>query len=123
MKKCPDCKKARPYFLSDGRYKCRHCGRRFSWSSAWDSVRLKPASKGELLRLFVLGVPAYRQRFRSAVSAKAAIHLANVYQYSAADKTFKGTLPGPGGLSTQASELEGVYLWDWARATWADTLA
>lgn len=59
----------------------------------------------------------------SAVSAKAAIHLANVYQYSAADKTYKGVLPGPGGLSAQASELEGVYLWDWARATWADTLA
>ena len=71
MKKCPDCNKARPYFLSDGRYKCRQCGKRFSWTSAWDSVRLKPASKGDLLQLFVLGVPAYRQRFRSNVSAKA----------------------------------------------------
>jgi transposase len=33
-------------------------------------VRLKPASKGELLRLFALGVPAYRQRFESNASPK-----------------------------------------------------
>lgn len=71
----------------------------------------------------VNATPVLMNACYSAVSAKAAIHLANVYQYSAADKTFKGTMPGPGGLSAQASELEGVYLWDWARATWADTLA
>jgi len=70
MKKCPSCQTARPYFLSDGRLKCRACGRRFSWTSAWVSVRLKPASKARLLDLFVLGVPAYRQRFRGDTSAK-----------------------------------------------------
>ena len=35
----------------------------------WDSIRLKGASKHRLLDLFVLGVPAYRQRFDSPVSA------------------------------------------------------
>jgi sulfide dehydrogenase [flavocytochrome c] flavoprotein chain len=59
----------------------------------------------------------------SVVSAKAAIHLANVYQFHAAEKTFKAVLPGPGGLSPAANELEGIYAWDWARATWADILA
>jgi transposase len=35
----------------------------------WDSIRLKPSSKHRLLDLFVLGVPSYRQRFASPVSA------------------------------------------------------
>ena len=69
MKKCPSCNTARPYFLSDGRLKCRSCGQRFSWTSVWDSVRLRGASKRRLLEMFVLGVPAYRQRFRSDTSA------------------------------------------------------
>ena len=38
------------------------------------------------------------------------------------DKTFK-TVPGSGGVSTEATELEGVYAWSWARNIWADTLA
>jgi len=71
MKHCPSCKGARHYLLGDGRYKCRACGHRFSWTSAWDSVRLPSAVKQELLELFVLGVPSYRQRFRSSASAAA----------------------------------------------------
>lgn len=59
----------------------------------------------------------------SVVSAKSAIHLANIYQFHAGDKTFKAVLPGPGGLSPAPNELEGIYAWDWARATWADILA
>ena len=35
----------------------------------WDSVRLSNATKGRLLELFALGVPSYRQRFRSDTSA------------------------------------------------------
>jgi sulfide dehydrogenase [flavocytochrome c] flavoprotein chain len=58
----------------------------------------------------------------SMVSAKAAVHLANIYQYAPAEKSYKGVYPAPGGLSPVMSELEGVYAWDWARATWADTL-
>ena len=47
------------------------CGQRFSWTSVWDSVRLPVATKQRLLELFVLGVPSYRQRFRSDASAAA----------------------------------------------------
>lgn len=71
MKHCPACEGARHYRLSDGRYKCRACGHRFSWTSAWDSVRLPNPVKQQLLELFVLGLPSYRQRFRSPVSAAA----------------------------------------------------
>ncbi|TCZ86060.1 hypothetical protein EYQ95_18705 [Lysobacter sp. N42] len=55
--------------MGDGRLKCRACGRRFSWTSVWDSVRLPETTKLRLLELFVLGVPSYRQRFLSDTSA------------------------------------------------------
>ena len=71
MKRCPDCGAGKAYKLSDGRLKCRACGKRFSWTSAWDSVRLSSRAKIRLLELFVLGVPVYRQRFDTSVSAKA----------------------------------------------------
>jgi sulfide dehydrogenase [flavocytochrome c] flavoprotein chain len=32
-------------------------------------------------------------------------------------------VPGSGGISTAASELEGKYAMAWARNIWADTLA
>lgn len=70
MKRCPECSASRPYKLSDGRLKCRACGKRFSWTSVWDSVRLSSREKTRLLELFVLGVPVYRQRFDTSVSAK-----------------------------------------------------
>ncbi|WP_247709143.1 hypothetical protein [Ralstonia solanacearum] len=70
MKRCPECSASRPYKLSDGRLKCRACGKRFSWTSVWDSVRLSSREKTRLLELFVLGVPVYRQRFDRSVSAK-----------------------------------------------------
>ena len=57
----------------------------------------------------------------SFVSDKEAVHVASVHAYDAKDKTFK-TVPGSGGLSTAASELEGVYGWVWAQNIWADTL-
>lgn len=69
MKRCPKCDRSRHYRLSDGRLKCRSCGQRFSWTSAWDSVRLSASTKHRLLELFVLGVPSYRQRFASGASA------------------------------------------------------
>src|SRR5690606_1436578 len=70
MKRCPECQASKPYRLSDGRLKCRACGKRFSWTSAWDSIRLSTRSKNRLLEMFVLGVPVYRQRFDTSVSAK-----------------------------------------------------
>jgi hypothetical protein len=45
-----------------------------------------------------------------------------VHRYDAAQKTMV-TVPGSGGLSTAASELEGYYAMGWARNIWADTLA
>ncbi|WP_310725100.1 transposase, partial [Burkholderia multivorans] len=53
MKRCPECATSRPYELSDGRYKCRSCGKKFSWTSVWDSVRLSSRQKTRLLELFV----------------------------------------------------------------------
>ena len=57
--------------LSDGRRKCRRCGQRQSFRSVWDASRLSEATKRRLLEFFVLGVPAYRLRFRSPVSLEA----------------------------------------------------
>ena len=57
----------------------------------------------------------------SYVSDKLVIHVASVHQYNAEEKTFK-TVPGSGGLSTEANALEGTYAWNWAQNIWADTL-
>ena len=57
----------------------------------------------------------------SYVDDKRVIHVASVHQYDEKDKTFK-TVPGSGGVSTEATELEGVYAWNWARNIWADSL-
>jgi sulfite dehydrogenase len=57
----------------------------------------------------------------SFVSDKEAVHVASVHTYDAKDKTLK-TVPGSGGLSTAASELEGVYGMAWAQNIWADML-
>jgi sulfide dehydrogenase [flavocytochrome c] flavoprotein chain len=58
----------------------------------------------------------------SFVTAKEVVHVASVHQYDAADKTFK-TVPGSGGVSAAASELEGRYALSWADNIWADMLA
>jgi len=58
----------------------------------------------------------------SFVDAKNVMHVASVHQYDAAQKTMIA-VKGAGGLSQQASELEGTYAWGWARNIWADALA
>ncbi len=58
----------------------------------------------------------------SFVTAKEVVHVASVHQYDATDKTFK-TVPGSGGVSAAASELEGRYALSWADNIWADMLA
>ncbi len=58
----------------------------------------------------------------SFVDDKRVMHVASVHEYAAAEKTWR-VVPGSGGLSTAASELEGVYAWNWARNIWADALA
>ena len=57
----------------------------------------------------------------SFVNDKLVVHVASVHQYVAAEKTYK-TVPGSGGVSPAANDLEGVYAWNWAQNIWADTL-
>jgi sulfite dehydrogenase len=57
----------------------------------------------------------------SMVNDKEAVHVASVHTYDAKDKTFK-TVPGSGGLSPAASEVEGMYTYAWAHNIWADAL-
>lgn len=71
MRSCPECSYTRAWHLSDGRYKCRRCGGRYSWTSVWNSGRVTEATKRRLLEFFVLGVPIYRMRFRVGVSTPA----------------------------------------------------
>jgi hypothetical protein len=49
------------------------------------------------------------------------MHIASVHQYDAAQKTML-PVKGAGGLSAEASELEGTYAWGWARNIWAEAL-
>jgi sulfite dehydrogenase len=58
----------------------------------------------------------------SFVTAKDVVHVASVHQYDAKDKTFK-TVPGSGGVSAGANQLEGRYALSWADNIWADMLA
>ena len=67
-------------------------------------------------------LPIYTNTCYSFVSADEAVHVASVHRYDAAQKTML-TVPGSGGVSTAASELEGGYAMGWARNIWADTLA
>lgn len=57
----------------------------------------------------------------SFVSADKVIHVASIHKYDTKDKTMK-TVPGSGGVSSAASELEGQYAHTWARNIWADML-
>jgi sulfite dehydrogenase len=50
------------------------------------------------------------------------VHISTVHQYDATEKTFK-VVPGSGGLSSTASELEGRLALAWADNIWSDTLA
>ncbi|MFM2107684.1 MAG: hypothetical protein RLZZ513_752, partial [Pseudomonadota bacterium] len=43
------------------------------------------------------------------------------HEYLANERTYK-VVPGAGGLSAEASELEGSYANNWARTIWADML-
>ena len=57
----------------------------------------------------------------SFVSAEKVVHVSSVHKYDEKDKTMK-TVPGSGGLSAAANELEAQYAMTWARNIWADTL-
>ncbi|HEX9392722.1 MAG TPA: FCSD flavin-binding domain-containing protein [Usitatibacteraceae bacterium] len=57
----------------------------------------------------------------SFVSAEKVVHVSSVHKYDEKDKTMK-TVPGAGGLSSAANELEAQYAMTWARNIWVDTL-
>ncbi|NBO15694.1 MAG: flavocytochrome C [Betaproteobacteria bacterium] len=67
-------------------------------------------------------MPLYNNTCYSFVTATDVVHVASVHRYDAEKKTMV-TVPGSGGLSTAANELEGRYAWAWAQNIWADTLA
>jgi sulfite dehydrogenase len=57
----------------------------------------------------------------SFIDDKNVVHIGSVHAYDANEKTMK-TVPGSGGLSGLANELEGTYAYAWARNIWADML-
>lgn len=67
-RRCPECAAKPAWALSDGRWKCRRCGTRYRYRTAWDAQRISSRDKNRLLEFFVLGVPAYRLRFRMTLS-------------------------------------------------------
>jgi NADPH-dependent 2,4-dienoyl-CoA reductase/sulfur reductase-like enzyme len=66
--------------------------------------------------------PIYNNTCYSFVSAEDVVHVASVHRYDAEKKTMV-TVPGSGGVSAGANELEGRYALAWASNIWADTLA
>jgi sulfite dehydrogenase len=74
--------------------------------------------KGEAVN----ATPVVMNTCYSFVSDRDVIHVASVHQYDAADKTFK-TVPGSGGVSAAANQIEGRYALSWADNIWADMLA
>ncbi|MCB2019573.1 MAG: FCSD flavin-binding domain-containing protein, partial [Burkholderiaceae bacterium] len=70
----------------------------------------------------VSATPVVMNTCYSYVTGTEAMHVASVHQYDAAEKTFK-TVPGSGGVSAAASQIEGRIALGWAANTWADTLA
>ena len=67
-------------------------------------------------------LPIYNNTCYSFVSDTDVVHVASVHRYDAEKKTMLA-VPGSGGVSAAASELEGRYAMAWARNIWADTLA
>jgi sulfide dehydrogenase [flavocytochrome c] flavoprotein chain len=57
----------------------------------------------------------------SFVSADKVVHVASIHKYDEKDKTMK-TVPGSGGVSAGANELEAQYAMTWAKNIWADSL-
>jgi sulfide dehydrogenase [flavocytochrome c] flavoprotein chain len=66
-------------------------------------------------------LPLYNNTCYSFVSDKDVVHVASVHRYDAAQRTMV-TVPGSGGVSAAASELEGHFAMAWARNIWADAL-
>jgi sulfide dehydrogenase [flavocytochrome c] flavoprotein chain len=76
----------------------------------------------ELLGLPLNPAPMLTNTCYSLVSRNLAIHVASVHAYDPAEKTYK-TVPGSGGVSAQANEIEAAYAQHWAKTIWADALS
>jgi len=74
--------------------------------------------KGEAVN----STPVVMNTCYSFVTSREAMHVASVHQYDAVDKTFK-TVPGSGGVSAAANQIEARYALGWAENIWADSLA
>ncbi|HSQ71768.1 MAG TPA: NAD(P)/FAD-dependent oxidoreductase [Rubrivivax sp.] len=74
--------------------------------------------KGEAVN----ATPVVMNTCYSFVTARDVVHVASVHQYDAKDKTFK-TVPGSGGVSSAANQVEGRYALSWAENLRADKLA
>lgn len=69
----------------------------------------------------VNATPVVMNTCYSFVTARDVIHVASVHQYDAAEKTFK-TVPGSGGVSAAANQVEGKLALSWAQNIWNDML-
>lgn len=67
-------------------------------------------------------LPIYANTCYSFVNSTDVVHVASVHRYDAERKTML-TVPGSGGVSVAASELEGRNALGWAQNIWADMLA
>ncbi len=65
--------------------------------------------------------PTLNNTCYSFLSADRVVHVASIHKYDEKDKTMK-TVPGSGGVSSAASELEAQYAMAWAKNIWADAL-
>ena len=70
----------------------------------------------------VNATPVVMNTCYSFVTAKEVVHVASVHQYDNQDKTFKA-VPGSGGVSAAANQVEGRYALSWADNIWDDMLA
>jgi len=102
-------------FSAPGMPKSGHMANQHAKVSAAAIIQLL---KGEAVN----ATPVVMNTCYSFVSGSEAMHVASVHQYDAADKTFK-TVPGSGGVSAAASQMEGRYALSWAQNIWADSLA
>jgi len=71
--RCPACNHRQHYKLSDGRRKCKRCGKKFTHRLKYR--RLDASVRKEIARLFWLGVPAVR------VARDLGIHRNTAYRY------------------------------------------
>ena len=74
--------------------------------------------KGEAVN----ATPVVMNTCYSFVTARDVVHVASVHQFDAKERTFK-TVPGSGGVSSAANQVEGRYALSWAENIWADMLA